>query len=143
MRRGPLAVPVIELILLQEAIAATTGKPGSPAEEEACRRADEWLRSQPDETLVAMAEYLTLTRDAIVAARPTKERAPLEAAEVVARRVGRLIGSRVPEGWGFVLVLASAGGDGFSTFVSNLEAPGSVQLLEEIARKMRSRDPGV
>lgn len=60
------------------------------------------------------------------------EREPLETAENVARKIGRLIGGVMPKGWGFCLVLASHGDGGFCTYVANLERDGAVKMLREL-----------
>jgi hypothetical protein len=71
------------------------------------------------------------------------DRAPLEEAEVVARRVGRIIGSMMPKGWGFTLVIASHGADGFCTYVANLERDGAVKMLRELLVKIERNEENV
>lgn len=44
-------------------------------------------------------------------------RAPLEAAEIEARRLGEEIRKRMPPGWGFTLLVSSIGHGGFSTWI--------------------------
>lgn len=69
-------------------------------------------------------------------AHSERMRASLEEAEVAVRRVGRTIGDQMPKGWGFVLVMASHGEDGFATYLSNMEREGTVKLLREMADKV-------
>jgi len=69
------------------------------------------------------------------------ERAKLEEAEVIARRVGRLIGARMPPGWGFALVLSSFDEGGFCTYVSNVERGSCVGMLRELVEKIERGEP--
>lgn len=61
------------------------------------------------------------------------DREPLEAAEVSAQKIAKTIGGMLPKGWKFTLVLASVEGEGFMTYVSNLERSGSIAMLRELA----------
>lgn len=65
-------------------------------------------------------------------------RAPLEAAERRAQELGRMLKEGMPEGWGFVLVLASFGEAGYSTYVSNLDRGGAASLMRELAGKIEA-----
>lgn len=64
------------------------------------------------------------------------QRAPLENAEVVARDIGRLIKGACPPGWGFALILASYGQDGFMTYLASMRREDAIKLLRETADKI-------
>jgi hypothetical protein len=67
------------------------------------------------------------------------DRAPLEHAEVVAKDIGRVLKSAMPEGWGFVLILSSYGPQGQrgqATYLSSIEREGSIFLLRETANDL-------
>ena len=59
--------------------------------------------------------------------------APLVDAEERAKELGRAIKGLMPEGWGFVLVLAEFGAREGCTFLSSIQREGSVKLLRETA----------
>lgn len=80
-------------------------------------------------------------RAAAAAAGTQAPRAPLEEAEIVARRLGHMIGDVTPPGWGFVLLLNSWGEGGFSTYISNAERTSTIKLLREMAEKIERNDP--
>lgn len=68
-------------------------------------------------------------------------RAPLESAENKARDIARTLKAACPPGWGFVLVLASYGEDGFSTYMSSVERQDAVKLMREMADRIESQEP--
>lgn len=67
-------------------------------------------------------------------------RAMLEEAERSAQLLGRTIADELPQGWMFLLVLASVGDNGFSTYLSNIERASAIDLFEETVRRMRTGD---
>lgn len=67
-----------------------------------------------------------------------KPRAPLESAEVVARDIGRTIKEACPPGWGFALILASYGEDGFMTYLASMQRQDAIKLLRETADKIEA-----
>lgn len=72
------------------------------------------------------------------------ERGKLEESEVVARRLGKLIGGALPPGWGFVLTLGTYGEEnGFVTWISSIERPGAIKMLREMIEKMERGEPDV
>lgn len=58
-------------------------------------------------------------------------RATLEEAEIAARKLAEELGSRMPDGWGFILWLMSHGPDGFCTYLSSLDRADAIAALEE------------
>lgn len=64
------------------------------------------------------------------------KRAPLESAEVRAREIARMLKEAMPAGWGFVVLLASFGDDGFSTYLSSMERATAIEFLREMATKI-------
>lgn len=72
-----------------------------------------------------------------------ENRAPLETAEVVARKIGTSIGSVLPPGWCFTLILASIGEGGYTTWISSIEREDTIRLLREVADKMERGEPNV
>ena len=67
------------------------------------------------------------------------ERATLEQAEVEAKRLGRKIGSHMPKGWGFALVMFSFGESGFSTYISNACRTDMIKALRECAESLEGK----
>jgi hypothetical protein len=62
--------------------------------------------------------------------------APLEAAEVAARRIADAIGKLMPKGWGFIVWLMKHGPDGHMTYLSSISPDTAIAALEEwIARE--------
>lgn len=79
--------------------------------------------------------------DPVPPSRPTPPaRATLETAEAAARRMGVAISKHVPPGWRFVLVLASSGAQGASTYIASIERESAVALLEELTARIRTDD---
>jgi len=72
-----------------------------------------------------------------------QRRAPLENAEVVASDIGRLIKDACPPGWGFFLLLASYGQDGFMTYLASMGRADAIKLLRETADKLEKGSPQV
>jgi hypothetical protein len=72
-----------------------------------------------------------------------ENRAPLETAEVVARKIGESIGSVLPPGWCFALILASIGEGGYTTWISSIKREGTIRLLREMADKLERGEPNV
>ena len=64
------------------------------------------------------------------------DRATLEQAEVRAREIAEAIDKKTPDGWKFVVVLASVKDDPFMTYASNLERGGAIEMLRELADKI-------
>jgi hypothetical protein len=74
--------------------------------------------------------------------RQNGPRAPLELAERKCGEIGRLIGSQLPPGWGFALIIADfqeTGGN--MTYLSNCQRDGMVKLMRECAEKIERGDP--
>lgn len=78
------------------------------------------------------------------------KREPLEKAELIARKLGHTIGSNMPTGWGFVLILASFAGTkpgaddrDFMTYISNSKREGIITMLREMADKLERQEPHV
>lgn len=67
------------------------------------------------------------------------KRNDLEAVEVEARNIGRVIGKSLPPNIGFGLVLFSFGEDGFLTYISNAQREDMVKALRECADKIEQR----
>lgn len=68
------------------------------------------------------------------------KRRPLESAEVECRRLGRALGERMPDGWGFALILFSFGDGGFLTYISNAQRVAMVAALRECADKIEKEE---
>lgn len=62
-------------------------------------------------------------------------RASLEEAERSTEKIARLLGEITPPAWGFVFVLFSIGGPGFSAYASSLERSGVAAGLRELLSK--------
>jgi len=73
----------------------------------------------------------------------TNDRATLEEAEVVARKIGSLIGAVMPPGWGFMLVLGTYGEGGCLTYVSSVEREGAIAMLKEMIAKIERGEPNL
>ena len=67
-------------------------------------------------------------------------RATLEEAERKTGEIGKLIGSQMPKGYGFALLLFSFGDDGFMNWVSNAQRPDMIKALRETADRLE-KDP--
>jgi len=63
------------------------------------------------------------------------QRAPLERAEVTAKRIGDLLKNAMPKGWGFSLQLFTFGGPGFITYISNAKREDMKKALKELLDK--------
>ena len=71
-------------------------------------------------------------------------RAPLEVAEARLRVIGRKVKTQMPNGWGFVLCMASfdeGGPDGRMTYLSSVQRADAVNLLRELADKLERQEP--
>lgn len=71
-------------------------------------------------------------------------RASLEAAEGKARELGRKIKKRMPEGWGFILILSSFDEDPedrVMTYLASVERAGAIKMLRELADKIERAEP--
>jgi hypothetical protein len=70
-------------------------------------------------------------------------RATLEEAENRAREIGRLLGSVMPAGWGFALILNSLndGANGLMTYLSNMRREDMIKMLREMADKLERGEP--
>lgn len=64
--------------------------------------------------------------------------APLADAEAIARDIGKLIGSQMPPGWGYCLILFTFGEGGHMTYISNANRDDVVATLKELAGKMEA-----
>ena len=85
------------------------------------------------EDRVALADELARYAGACGArTKPTPKRAPLEAAEIEALRLSRVIGGNLPEGWGFAVLLRSFGDNGHGTYVSNCGREDMLNMLREL-----------
>lgn len=62
-----------------------------------------------------------------------RPRAPLETAERAVRHMAELLDASTPPGWLFVVLLASEGEGGLSTYISNAQRTEVVALLRELA----------
>lgn len=72
------------------------------------------------------------------------DRASLEEAEITARKLGRLLHSQMPKGWGFVLVLASYGEpSAFMTYLSSVQREDALRMLRELLTKVEEGEPQV
>lgn len=56
----------------------------------------------------------------------------LEEAERQAQYMARVIGEKLPQGWGFVLLLGSLGEEGLSTYVSSIQRQSAGEWLKEV-----------
>ena len=70
-----------------------------------------------------------------------REWQPLESAEVVCQKTGRLIAREVPLGWGFCMMLSSFGPSGFCAYISNQDREDTINLMREIANKIERGHP--
>jgi hypothetical protein len=61
-----------------------------------------------------------------------KNRAPLEVAEVIKKRIANDIIKKLPPGWGFSLILSSFGAKVFSTYINNCKREGMIENLKEL-----------
>lgn len=61
---------------------------------------------------------------------------PLESLEKICRDVGRIIGSAVPKGTGFALLVFDFGEGGHMTYVSNSQRRDMVKALREMITKL-------
>lgn len=66
--------------------------------------------------------------------------ATLEEAEREAQRIGRMVGTRTPSGWGFLLCLTQYGERGLMTYVSSCERETIPQFCRELARRLETGD---
>lgn len=69
------------------------------------------------------------------------ERAPLECAEVAARRLADRMSAEMPHGWGFALLLFSHGEHGAMTYISNLSREDVIAAVTEWLVKVKLRRP--
>lgn len=65
-------------------------------------------------------------------------REPLEMAENKAGSIGRILAQNMPKGWGFVLLLATYGDGGITTYLSNCERQDIINLMQEMIIKFKS-----
>lgn len=70
-------------------------------------------------------------------------REPLEKAEVTAKKLARLIKSKMPTQWGFCLILMSHGNDGFMTYLSDSRREDCIKMLREMALKLELNTPNI
>lgn len=72
------------------------------------------------------------------------ERYPIRNEEIERKlyEIGTSIKDDLPDGWGFVLALASYGEGGATFYMSSVERAGAIKLLEELIEKMRGENPG-
>ena len=70
-------------------------------------------------------------------------RATLEEAENEARKLGRLIKSNMPQGFGFTLVLYSYGADGVMTYLSSGVREDCIKMLRECADAIETNKPQI
>lgn len=71
------------------------------------------------------------------------DRAPLESAEVEAKKIARILKDNMPDGWGFTLILYSYGGEGFMTYLSTGQREDCIKMLEELLLKMKNNERNV
>lgn len=55
------------------------------------------------------------------------------------REIGQALKNTMPEGWGFVLTLASYGEGGATFYMSSIERDDTIKLLEEMIEKLKRR----
>lgn len=63
------------------------------------------------------------------------DRADLAEAEAKARELARTIKKDLPTGWGFMLILASYGADGFMTYISSCDREDAKKMLVDLFKK--------
>ena len=68
-----------------------------------------------------------------------EKREPLERAETRIQEMGRELKKMLPNGWEFVIVLASRGDKGVSTYISTIERKSAVSLMKETAEQIEKR----
>lgn len=71
------------------------------------------------------------------------DRAPLEAAEVEAQKIARILKDNMPNGWGFTLILYSYGAEGFMTYLSTGQREDCIKMLEELLLKIKNNERNV
>lgn len=64
--------------------------------------------------------------------------ASLEVAEREAQRIGRMVSTRTPPGWGFLLCLTEYGGNGNMTYVSSAHRSSIPAFCRELADRLES-----
>lgn len=89
---------------------------------------------------LALSGYIIDQEEKRRAKRDAGKRADLLTAEERAREIGRLIDSAMPQGWGFFLILASFGEDGFLTYLSSVQRECIGSMLLELLEKWK-KDP--
>lgn len=67
------------------------------------------------------------------------DRAPLEAAEVEALKIARVLKDNMPNGWGFTLILYNYGDEGFMTYLSTGQREDCIKMLEELLLKIKKQ----
>ncbi len=73
------------------------------------------------------------------------KRATLEEVEIFIHRTSAHIQQGMPRGWGFILIAASCNEDEaeeMATFASNIEKGDTVEILEELAQRVRTGEIG-
>ncbi len=68
-----------------------------------------------------------------------EKREPLERAEIRIQEMGRELKKMLPKGWHFVIILASQGEKGFSTYISTIERKSAVSLMKETAEQIEKK----
>jgi hypothetical protein len=56
--------------------------------------------------------------------------------------IGRMIGEDMPEGWGFLLMIASYGEGGMTFYLSSMERAGAIKMLEEFLAREKAKATG-
>lgn len=67
-------------------------------------------------------------------------RASLEQAERSARELAKYLGSKMPEGFGFILWITSFGADGVGTYVSSIERDCAIRSIQEWIARVKADD---
>jgi len=65
---------------------------------------------------------------------------PLHEAETRAREIGRGIHEMMPEGWGFVLVMAEIGSGEGCTYIADVAREDAAKLMVETARIIQEQE---
>ena len=53
--------------------------------------------------------------------------------------IGRMIGDDMPEGWGFLLMIASYGEGGSTFYLSSMQRDSTIKMLEEFLARERAK----
>lgn len=59
-----------------------------------------------------------------------------EEIEMKLKEIGHLIGDKLPDGWGFNLLVADFGKGGSTFYISSMDRPGAIAILKEQIKRL-------